>query len=146
MKKVGISSKAIGHIDVRKEFSLVDIAAEKVDLVLTSMQRSRIRKQEVMVEIDSAPKRKRNRRKEDKKSNEDKKNTRNHSRRKADESIRKNRKKDKKRFSSLEPFLSIKFAISYCASSSKASIKKLTGRKPSLQEIMADFGFFIHPL
>ena len=92
----GISSKAIGHIDVRKEFSLVDIAAEKVDLVLTSMQRSRIRKQEVMVEIDSAPKRKRNRRKEDKKSNEDKKNTRNHSRRKADESIRKNRKKDKK--------------------------------------------------
>ena len=92
----GISSKAIGHIDLRKEFSLVDIAAEKVDLVLTSMQRSRIRKQEVMVEIDSAPKRKRNRRKEDKKSNEDKKNTRNHSRRKADESIRKNRKKDKK--------------------------------------------------
>ena len=67
------------------------------------MQRSRIRKQEVMVEIDSAPKRKRNRRKEDKKSNEDKKNTRNHSRRKADESIRKNRKKIK-RFSSLEPF------------------------------------------
>ena len=53
---------------------------------------------------------------------------------------------NRKRFSSLEPFLSIKFAISYCASSSKASIKKLTGRKPSLQEIMADFGFFIHPL
>lgn len=25
------------------------------------------------------------------------------------------------------------------------SIKKLTGRKPSLQEIMADLGFLIHP-
>ena len=28
---------------------------------------------------------------------------------------------------------------------SATSSKKLTGRKPSLQEIMADFGFLIHP-
>ena len=84
----GISSKAIGHIDVRKEFSLVDIA-EKVDSVLTSMQESRIRKQEVMVEIDIVLQNEKEIVEEDKKSNEDKKNTRNHSRRKADESIRK---------------------------------------------------------
>ena len=31
------------------------------------------------------------------------------------------------------------------ASSSRASIRKLTGRKPSLQEIMAARLFFIHP-
>lgn len=29
--------------------------------------------------------------------------------------------------------------------SSSASIRKLTGRNPSLQEIMTDFLFFIHP-
>ena len=33
----------------------------------------------------------------------------------------------------------------HSASSSSASSRKLTGRKPSLQEIMADFGFFIQP-
>ena len=33
----------------------------------------------------------------------------------------------------------------YSASSSIASSRKLTGRKPSLQEIMADLGSFIHP-
>jgi len=32
------------------------------------------------------------------------------------------------------------------ASSSRASRRKLTGLKPSLQEIMADLGFFIQPL
>ena len=31
------------------------------------------------------------------------------------------------------------------AGSSRASRRKLTGRNPSLQEIMADFGFFIQP-
>ena len=29
--------------------------------------------------------------------------------------------------------------------SSTVSMRKLTGRNPSLQEIMADFGFFIQP-
>ena len=33
----------------------------------------------------------------------------------------------------------------YSASSSRASSRKLTGRKPSLQEIMAEWGFFIQP-
>lgn len=33
----------------------------------------------------------------------------------------------------------------YSVSSSRASIRKLTGRKPSLHEIMAECGFFIHP-
>ena len=58
IEESGISGKAIGRIDVRKDFTLVDVAADKVDAVLTSMQRSHIRGEEVMVEIDSAPKRK----------------------------------------------------------------------------------------
>ena len=37
------------------------------------------------------------------------------------------------------------FHYIYSASSSKASSRKLTGRKPSLQEIMADLGSFIQP-
>jgi len=32
-----------------------------------------------------------------------------------------------------------------CGQSSRASIRKLTGRKPSLQEIIAERGFFIQP-
>lgn len=32
-----------------------------------------------------------------------------------------------------------------CAVSPTTSIKKLTGRNPSLQDSIADFGFFIHP-
>lgn len=62
IEECGMSPKAIGRIDVRPNFSLVDIAADKVDIVLNNMQRTTIRKQEVMVEIDSAPKRKTNRR------------------------------------------------------------------------------------
>lgn len=62
IEECGLSPKAIGRIDVRPNFSLVDIAADKVDIVLNNMQRTTIRKQEVMVEIDSAPKRKSNRR------------------------------------------------------------------------------------
>lgn len=58
IEESGISGKAIGRIDVRKDFTLVDVAADKVDAVLTSMQRSHIRGEEIMVEIDSAPKRK----------------------------------------------------------------------------------------
>lgn len=62
IEECGMSPKAIGRIDVLPNFSLVDIAADKVDIVLNNMQRTTIRKQEVMVEIDSAPKRKTNRR------------------------------------------------------------------------------------
>lgn len=58
IEESSVSGKAIGRIDVRKDFTLVDIAADKVDTVLSSMQRSHIRGAEVMVEIDSAPKRK----------------------------------------------------------------------------------------
>lgn len=53
-----VTAKAIGRIDVRSSFTLVDIAADKVDNVLNRMQRSHIRGEEVLVEIDSAPKRK----------------------------------------------------------------------------------------
>lgn len=53
-----VTAKAIGRIDVRATFTLVDIAADKVDAVLNRMQRSHIRGEEVLVEIDSAPKRK----------------------------------------------------------------------------------------
>lgn len=58
IEECSISSKAIGRIDVRKDFTLVDVEADKVDTVLNNMQRSHIRGEEVMVEIDSAPKRK----------------------------------------------------------------------------------------
>ena len=57
-EECGISSKAIGRIDVRSNFSLVDVDAAKVDLVLSNMQRAHIRGMEVNVEIDHAPKRK----------------------------------------------------------------------------------------
>lgn len=61
IEETGLSGKAIGRIDVRAAFTLVDIDASKVDAVLSGMQRSHIRGQEIMVEIDSAPKRKGNR-------------------------------------------------------------------------------------
>lgn len=60
IEETGLNGKAIGRIDVRASFTLVDIDASKVDTVLSGMQRSHIRGQEVMIEIDSAPKRKRN--------------------------------------------------------------------------------------
>ncbi len=60
IEETGLNGKAIGRIDVRKEFTLVDVEAGKADSVLNSMQRSHIRGVEVMVEIDSAPKRKKN--------------------------------------------------------------------------------------
>lgn len=60
IEETGLNGKAIGRIDVRKDFTLVDVEAGKVDSVLNSMQRSHIRGVEVMVEIDSAPKRKKN--------------------------------------------------------------------------------------
>ena len=62
IEETGLNGKAIGRIDVRKDFTLVDVEASKVDAVLNNMQRSHIRGVEVMVEIDSAPKRKNNNR------------------------------------------------------------------------------------
>ena len=60
IEETGLGSKAIGRIDVRASFTLVDVEANKVDTVLSGMQRAHVRGQEVMVEIDSAPKRKSN--------------------------------------------------------------------------------------
>lgn len=58
IEETGISAGAIGRIDVRAHFSLVDIDAAKVDLVLEKMQGAHIRGQEVIIQIDEAPKRK----------------------------------------------------------------------------------------
>ncbi|MCD7745738.1 MAG: hypothetical protein LUI13_10735 [Lachnospiraceae bacterium] len=45
-----------------------------------------------------------------------------------------------------EEILTSDLAVPYSVSSSSASIRKLTGRNPSLHEIIAEFLFFIHPL
>lgn len=58
VEETGISAQAIGRIDVRSTFSLVDVDAARVDLVLEKMQNAHIRGQEVVVQIDEAPKRK----------------------------------------------------------------------------------------
>lgn len=58
IEETGISAKALGRIDVRANFTLVDIDASKVDVVLEKMQGAHIRGQEVMIQIDEAPKRK----------------------------------------------------------------------------------------
>lgn len=58
IEESAISSKAIGRIDVRQAFTLVDIDATKVDTVLAKLQGTNIRGKEVEVEIDHAPKRK----------------------------------------------------------------------------------------
>lgn len=60
IEESGISAKAIGRIDVRPAFTLVDVDASKVDVVLAKLQGSHIRGKEVEVQIDSAPKRKSN--------------------------------------------------------------------------------------
>ncbi len=64
LEECDLNAKAIGRIDLHANFSLVDIAADKVDIVLNNMQHSTIRKHEVVVEIDQAPKRKNGKRKE----------------------------------------------------------------------------------
>lgn len=64
LEECDLNAKAIGRIDLRANFSLVDIAADKVDIVLNNMQHSTIRKHEVVVEIDQAPKRKNGKRKD----------------------------------------------------------------------------------
>lgn len=58
IEETGIAASAIGRIDVRSTFSLVDVDAARVDLVLEKMQGARIRGQEVTIQIDEAPKRK----------------------------------------------------------------------------------------
>ncbi len=97
IEECDISGKYIGKIDIRKSFTLVDIAAEKVDLVLNNMQGAKIRKVTCQVDIDHAP---------EKKDKNDKKGTRVEKRReerrrskrkdsKKDGSIRKSKKKNK---------------------------------------------------
>ena len=58
IEECDISGKYIGRIDIRKNFSLVDIAVEKVDIVLSNMQNALIRKVPCSVEIDHAPEKK----------------------------------------------------------------------------------------
>lgn len=58
IEETGISAKAIGRIDVRATFTLVDVDASKVDLVLEKMQGAQIRGNQIEIQIDEAPKRK----------------------------------------------------------------------------------------
>ncbi len=109
LEECDLNAKAIGRIDLRANFSLVDIAADKVDIVLNNMQHSTIRKHEVVVEIDQAPKRKGGKRKdkkEDKPSKEKRRGSRttkdgsprrgaNRNGANHDKSIRKTKKKKK---------------------------------------------------
>ena len=58
IEECGISAQALGRIDIRSNFALVDVEAAKVDLVLKKMQGAQIRGHEIEVQIDEAPKRK----------------------------------------------------------------------------------------
>jgi ATP-dependent RNA helicase DeaD len=58
IEECGISKNAIGKIEVFKNFTLVSISADKVDIVLNNMQGAKVRKKEVQVELDQPPKRK----------------------------------------------------------------------------------------
>ncbi len=59
IEECAVSAKAIGRIDVRSDFTLVDVEAAKVDIVLEKMQGAMIRGHKVLIQIDEAPKRKR---------------------------------------------------------------------------------------
>ncbi len=61
IEECGIGAQALGRIDIRSNFALVDVEAAKVDLVLKKMQGAQIRGHEIEVQIDEAPKRKSNR-------------------------------------------------------------------------------------
>lgn len=58
LEECNISKNAIGKIEIYKNFTLVSISADKVDVVLTNMQNAKVRKKEVTVELDQPPKRK----------------------------------------------------------------------------------------
>ena len=58
IEECDISKNAIGKIEVFKNFTLVSISADKVDIVLNNMQGAKVRKKEVQVELDQPPKRK----------------------------------------------------------------------------------------
>lgn len=58
VEECGISAQALGRIDIRSNFTLVDVDAAKVDVVLEKMQGAQIRGHVVEVQIDEAPKRK----------------------------------------------------------------------------------------
>lgn len=109
IEECDINGKYIGKIDIRKSFSLVDIAVEKVDVVLQNMQNTTIRKVPCTVEIDHAPEKKEikedskgktiEKRREERKKSKSKKESKKESRKerkkdsKKEGSIRKNKKK-----------------------------------------------------
>lgn len=70
IEECNISKNAIGKIEVFKNFTLVSISADKVDIVLTNMQGAKVRKKEVMVELDQPPKRKKKEKEKNNKSEE----------------------------------------------------------------------------
>ena len=70
LEECDISKNAIGKIEVFKNFTLVSVSADKVDIVLNNMQGAKVRKKEVQVELDQPPKRKK--KSEDKKASEKK--------------------------------------------------------------------------
>lgn len=58
IEECGISAQALGRIDIRSNFTLIDVDASKVDIVLEKMQGAQIRGNKVEIQIDEAPKRK----------------------------------------------------------------------------------------
>ncbi|MCI8850828.1 MAG: DEAD/DEAH box helicase [Erysipelotrichaceae bacterium] len=58
IEECGINAQALGRIDIRSNFTLVDVDAAKVDIVLEKMQGAQIRGHQIEVQIDEAPKRK----------------------------------------------------------------------------------------
>lgn len=58
IEECGISAQALGRIDIRSNFTLIDVDASKVDTVLEKMQGAQIRGNKVEIQIDEAPKRK----------------------------------------------------------------------------------------
>lgn len=57
VEECSISAQALGRIDIRSNFTLVDVDATKVDIVLEKLQGAQIRGNKVVVQIDEAPKR-----------------------------------------------------------------------------------------
>lgn len=58
IEESGVSAKALGRIEIREDYALVDVDVAKVDLVLEKMQHAQIRGHRVEIQIEEAPKRK----------------------------------------------------------------------------------------
>ncbi|MCI8541071.1 MAG: hypothetical protein HFE67_06120 [Erysipelotrichaceae bacterium] len=58
IEESGVSAKALGRIEIREDYTLVDVDVAKVDLVLEKMQHAQIRGHRVEIQIEEAPKRK----------------------------------------------------------------------------------------